>query len=147
MANSILKLALLILVSLCSIGNVSADMNITTFVEFLANDTTDEHEYLPWYTCGHFSRDLAKNGTIDNLSIGSAILGNHPRFAGCNNHVINYVYINDTIIFIEPQTDQLLTLDEVFFSWWYIRLYPDGTQVPTNWNCNLAYTLSYDDPV
>lgn len=115
------------------IPNVSA--NLTTFLE---EDKTNEHEYLPYYTCGHFSRDLAKNASECNLTIGSAILGNHPRFKGYNNHIVNYIMDNNIIVIIEPQTDNILYLNQTGYK--YYRLYTDGTQVPTYWKNNLAYT-------
>lgn len=77
--------------------DVNAETNMTELQTFLENDTTDEHEYLPWYSCGHFSRDLARNASEYNLTIGSVILGNHPVFRGYNNHIMNYVIDNDTI--------------------------------------------------
>lgn len=118
--------------------DVKAETNISELEEFLDIDKTDEHEYLPWYSCGHFSRDLARNATKHNLTIGSVILGNHPVFRGYDNHIMNYVMDNDTIILIEPQTDRMLTLDQTMHT--YYRLYPDGTQVPTYWRNNMAYT-------
>ena len=113
--------------------------------QFLINDTTDQHEFLPWYTCGHYSRDLARNASEHNLSIGSVILSNHPVFGGrWNSHIVNYVMVNETIVIIDPQTDSVFAMnpgmmfDGKFFT--YYRLYPDGTQVPSNWDCNLAHT-------
>ena len=118
--------------------DVRAETNITELQVFLEVDRTNEHEYLPWYTCGHFSRDLARNATEHNLTIGSVILGNHPVFKGHNNHIMNYAMDNDTIILIEPQTDRILALNQTMYT--YYRLYPDGTQVPTYWRNNMAYT-------
>lgn len=111
-------------------------------INFLEMDTTDENEYLPWYTCGHFARSLAHNSSEHNISIGAAILSNHPVFRGkWNSHILNYIEINESLYFIEPQTDNIMLLDEVFMMYRYIRLYPDGTQVPSNWDCNLAPTM------
>lgn len=114
-------------------------------IAFLEVDQTDTHEYLPWYTCGHYSRDLAKNASEYNLSIGSVILGNHPVFGdGYNSHIVNYVTIDDSIVIICPQTDSVFAMNPSMLfdgkSFKYYRLYPDGTQVPSNWACNLAHT-------
>ncbi len=123
------------------IYSVRAETNITELQDFLEVDTTDEHEYLPWYSCGHFTRDLAHNATEYNISLGGAICGNHPVFRGHQNHIINYIKINDTLYFIEPQTDQIMQLDEIFMQYRYVRLCPDGTQVPSNWAYNLAPSI------
>lgn len=111
---------------------------ITDIEQFLVNDTTDQHEYLPWYTCGHYARDLSINASKHNLTLGSMILGTHPRFRGYNNHLMNYIIENGTIWAIEPQTDQILQLNNTMYG--YYRLYSDGSQIPTYWKSNLAYT-------
>ena len=125
------------IMALLLIGTCSAEMS--EIKQFLANDTTDQHEYLPWYTCGHFSRDLARNATEHNISIGSVILSDHPVFGGkWNSHIMNYVIENRSIWVVEPQTDQILRLNDTMYQ--YYRLYPNGIQVPSNWDCNLAHT-------
>lgn len=113
--------------------------------QFLINDTTDTREHLEYYSCGHFTRDLARNASKQNLSIGSVILSNHPVFRGMwNSHIVNYVMVNETIVIIDPQTDSIfgmnpgMMFDGKFFK--YYRLYPDGTQVPSYWIHNLAHT-------
>ena len=123
-----------------SIGTANCDIN-----SFLEEDKTNEHEYLPWYTCGHYARDLARNASEYNLSIGSIMLSNHPVFRGkWNGHIVNYIMINDTIVIICPKTDGIYALNSglVFNgkSYKYYRLYSDGTQVPTYWKNNLAHT-------
>ena len=116
----------------------SSSANINEIQEFLENDTTDNNKYLSWYTCGHFSRELSYNASLQNITVGSVILGYHPTFRGYQNHIMNYIIINDTVVLIEPQTDQITCLNQTMYS--YYRLYPDGTQVPTNWRHNLAPT-------
>ena len=129
----------LIILLLFLIVPVSADTNMSELQTFLEVDKTDEHEYLPWYSCGHFSRDLVHNASEYNITLGSAILSNHPVFRGkWNSHIINYIKINGTLYFIEPYTDEIMELDIIFMQWKYVRLYPDGTQVPSYWDCNLA---------
>ena len=121
------------------INSARAETNITELQTFLEVDTTDQHEYLPWYSCGHFSRDLARNTTEHNLTMGSVMLSDHPVFRGkWNSHIMNYVVLNDSIWLIEPQTDYIMRLNDTMYQ--YYRLYPDGTQVPSNWDCNLAHT-------
>ena len=84
---------------------------------------------------------LARNASVSNISIGSAILGNHPVFRGYQNHIVNYIIINETLYFIEPQTDHIMQLDEIFMQYRFVRLYQDGTQVPSSWRYNLMPTL------
>ena len=105
---------------------------------FLKNDVTNRKPYLPYYTCGHYSRETAKNAAKENIILGSIIVGNHPTFQGYGNHIMNYIVVDNEIIVIEPQTDRLMTLKETRYK--YYRLYPDGTQVPTYWKNNLAHT-------
>ena len=137
----VISLLLVILIS----GFASAECNETIpqeIINFLEMDTTDENEHLPWYTCGHFTRSLAHNASEYNISMGAAILSDHPVFGGkWNSHIINYIDINGTVYFIEPQHDYIMKLDEVFMTYRFIRLYPGGTQVPSNWDCNLAPSL------
>ena len=128
-----------------SIASGEESTDLMKIEQFLINDTTNQHEYLPWYTCGHYSRDLARNASEHNLSIGSVILSNHPTFRGkWNSHTVNYIMVNGTIAIIDPQTDSIfgmnpgMMFDGKFFK--YYRLYSDGTQVPTYWNVNLAHT-------
>lgn len=126
-------------------GEVTNISDVEELVDFLEKDKTDKHKHVEWYSCGHFARDLSKNATKYNLSIGSAKLSNHPVFRGkYNSHDINYVYIKEKIIFIDPQTERLYQIHEIFSEWKYIRLYPDGTQIPSNWIYNLAPTISYN---
>ena len=134
-------IAISLLLALLISGIASAEVQLSDITTFLETDNTNEHEYLPWYTCGHYTRELAYNARDHNISMGAAILSNHPVFRGYHNHIINYIEIDDVLYFIEPQTDNIMLLDEIFIMYQYIRLYPDGSQVPTNWRCNLAPTL------
>lgn len=120
---------------------IQASGDLTKLYNFLNKDTTDKHKYTTWYTCGHFSRDLAKNASRQNITLGGAICGNHPAFRGHQNHIINYIKINDKLYFIEPQTDYIMQVDEIFVQYRFVRLYSDGTQVPSNWKHNLAPTI------
>ena len=133
----VISLLLTILIS----GIASAEVQILDITTFIEMDTTDENEYLPWYTCGHYTRELAYNARDHNISLGAAILSNHPVFSDYFSHIINYIEINNTLFFIYPQLDEIRTIEDVFSDYKYIRLYPDGTQVPSNWKQNLAPDL------
>lgn len=130
-----MKLVMMILILWCVTATpVSANLGA-----FLEEDATDQHEYLPWYTCGHFARDLARNASEHNISIGSVILGDSPVFRGYQNHIVNYVDINGSRYLIEPQTDEIYPMNQTMFR--YLRFYPDGIQVPTHWRGKLAHDL------
>lgn len=132
-----MKKYIIIILLLLLINPATAD-ELDNVISFLDSDQTDTHEYLPWYSCGHFARDLARNASEHNISIGGVILGNNPVFRGYNNHIMNYFIVNESIYIIEPQTDQIMNLNHTMFN--YYRLYPYGTQVPSNWAVNLAHT-------
>lgn len=107
-------------------------------IQFLEDDTTDENEWTQWYTSGHYARDLAKNASLHNISMGSVILGNKKMFRGYDNYIMNYVMIENVMVTINPENDRLLFLDQTPYK--YFRLYPDGTQVPSYWRANFAYS-------
>lgn len=111
--------------------------NLSELLIFLDEDKTNENEYMPWYTCGHFARDVSRNS--GELNIGSAILGNNSVFRGHNNHIINYVYIDDELLFIESQTDELYYA--TMSNYRYVRLYPDGIRVPSDWEDDLEHDI------
>ena len=114
-------------------------VSMESITSFLLEDKTDKGEHSEWYSCGHFSRDLARNASEQNISMGSVILSNHPVFRGMwNSHIMNYFIINDSIWIIEPQEDHIMRLNDTMYN--YYRLYPDGTQVPSYWKSNLAHT-------
>jgi hypothetical protein len=130
---SVTKIILIINIFIAFTIPVSANLT-----EFLTTDTTDQNEYLPYYTCGHFARELTHNAHKINKTMGSAILGDSPVFRGYNNHIVNYVFINGTLLFIEPQTDNIFKLKDIPYK--YIKLYPDGTQVPSQWIYNMQHS-------
>ena len=125
------------IVAFATINPACAETSFKELNQFIKNDTTDLNNYTQWYTCGHFARELAWNAEYNNMSLGSALLGNDRYFSGYDNHVLNYIIINDTYTFIDPQSDTYLSMTAVLFDYKYIRLYPDGTQVPSNWDTAL----------
>lgn len=131
---------LLIMGVVLFIGVIACDMALGAPLEdveaFLVNDTTDSHEWLPYYSCGHFARDLSRNASQLNISISSAILGNNPVLRGHSNHIVNYIIDNNTVYLIEPQTDEIFLLNQSGYR--FYRLYPNGDQVPSYWVHNFA---------
>ena len=98
---------------------------------FLAADTTDTHDRTPWYTCGHFSRDLAYNASKHNITLGGIILTNDIFGRSKNNHLMVYFIENNTIYTIESETDQILPLTDSLYTRY--RLYSDCSQMPSYW--------------
>lgn len=117
--------------------SVASGESIEDIEYFLANDTTDTHEWLPYYSCGHFARDLSRNATQHNITIGSVILSKSSVLNGkYRSHCVNYFTDNGTTYFIEPQTDEIYLLNQSIYP--YYRLYYNGDQVPSYWDGNMA---------
>ena len=140
----IYKIFYLFLVISIVMAPANAETSIIELQDFLGVDATDQNEWTLCHSCGHFTRELAHNSSEYNITLGAAILGNHPVFRGYQSHIVNYIKIDGILYFVEPQTDNIMLLEEVFMLYQYIRLYPDGTQVPSNWKHNLAPSLRYD---
>lgn len=119
---------------------------VTNIRAFLEEDTTDQNKWTPWYTSGHFARDLSRNASLHNIMIGSVILSDNQRFRGYDNYIVNYIILKDVLIgddpdllvIINPNNDYLGLIEETGLK--YFRLYPNGTQVPSYWSANFAPT-------
>lgn len=110
------------------------------YQEFLEQDKTDEGFYLDdtklnlTYTCGHFTRQLIKNATEQDIFLGSAILGTEKYFRGSNNHIVCYFTIDREYYFVESQTDDIFSSETAYnYGYKYVKLYEKGNQVPTYW--------------
>ena len=146
MIHTTIKLVLIMLAIIGTMNCVAAEEDVLEVLDFLYSDTTDSREYTKWrYDCGYFTRDLARNASMHNITLGGAILSNNPTFSRYNNHIINYFEANGELYFIAPQTDRLMDINTIFMDYKYIKLYPDGRQVPSRWNDDLDYTIADDD--
>ena len=122
---------------------------------FLNEDKTNEVAFSRGsgkieYTCGFYARQLSKNAIAYNLTIGSALLSNHPTMQGYENnknHGLNYFMIDGEYYFIEPQTDKIFDLNEVYngIGYRYVRFWSDGTMMPSHWRGNRAHDLDLGD--
>lgn len=122
-----------ILILLCLICSGITDQEIELRL-FLLNDATSERYYIDnEYTCGYFSRDLVSNASVEEIRIGTVLLGNYQSLNGTENHAMNYCIINDEVVIIEPQSDKLMTVDETGYD--YYLLFPVGMMVESNWTC------------
>lgn len=130
-------LTCLIIILTLTLPASAENVSLFELLDFLEEDKTDENERLPWYTCGHYARDVAKNS--GELNIGCAILSNHPTFRRYDNHLVNYVYIDNNLVFLDAETDFLYYAEMSDYR--YVRLYEDGTMVPSYWRYNMAHDI------
>ena len=122
-------------VGIASAGAVSSQIPPveTEFLDFLKNDKVDSQTYYPGYNCGDFAIELSENYYKEfNKPLGGILLSNNRYFSGYNNHAMNYLIVEGTIVLIEPQTDRLKTLGQVDYE--YYILYPDGRNMPNEWD-------------
>ena len=144
MSQTTTKIMMMSILMLITIP-LSTAVGINEIEDFLINDPTDRNEYTQLYTCGHFSRDLSYNASLLNLTIGAIAIteNNFPLIKGYCNHLINYFEVDGTLYFIEPQSDQIMTAEDVWNKGYnHGKLYPDGTQAPTNFRG--AMSATYD---
>lgn len=134
----------MILMGLAIIASAEEGNELSEIERFLEEDATNLNEWTTWYTCGHSARDLSRNASRNNISIGAIILGNHPRFLGYQNHITNYAIIDGRIAIIDVYSDQIYELNKGLWmndqQFQYYRLYPDGTQVPSFWKRGFTHT-------
>ena len=100
------------------------------------NDGTfnnDAHRSFDYYTYSGFSRDLAKNAKEYDIDMGAIIIrdtmavGIGTRYY----HAMNYCIIDEKFILVEPQTDEIFTLEDIkqspdFEGYKYISIYQNA---------------------
>ena len=75
----------------------------------------DQHRSLDYYTYSGFSRDLAQNAKEYDIDMGAISIrdtmavGIGTRY----NHAMNYCIIDEKFILVEPQTDEIFTLEDI----------------------------------
>jgi len=102
-------------------------------VDFLNEDKTNELEYTQSDNKKQivFAKQLSKNATEHNLSFGVIIFGKMGFIDIGDNYALNYFTSNEQMYFIDPVTDELITVCEVFdYGYGYGKLYPAGTNIP-----------------
>ncbi|MCL7474808.1 MAG: hypothetical protein M8352_02045 [ANME-2 cluster archaeon] len=115
-----------------------------TLKDFLKEDITDELSYSPdihrgadYLVCTGFSRDLAKNAREYGILMGAISLRDTMKVGEGTRyyHAMNYCIIDGKFILIEPQTDEVLTLESLkdsdYSVYKYISIYQDA-QMMTN---------------
>ena len=114
-------------------------------IDFLEADKLNEESYhvdphrgVDYYVCSGFVRDLAENAKEYDIDIG-AISIRDTMAVGIGTryyHAMNYCIIDENIILIEPQTDEIYTLEDIkqspdFEGYKYISIYQNA-QMMTN---------------
>ncbi len=93
----------------------------------------DDHRSLDYYTSSGFSRDLAKNAKEYDIDMGAISIrdtmavGIGTRY----NYAMNYCIKDEKFILVEPQTDEIFTLEDIkqspdFEDYKYISIYQDA---------------------
>ena len=124
-----------VLVSLHTIHEpipIVIDDSIQKIMDFLIEDTTNEMVYTQQENKKYiyFTKQLSKNASEHNLSIGVILLGNMGFIAQEDNYALNYFYLNDQLYFIDPVTDEIITVCETFdYGYLYGKLYPDESML------------------
>lgn len=85
---------------------ISEDNDITFLEKFLRFDTTNENKYIEnIYMCRNFALDLQQNYSLyGNMMVMLCDKG--------KEHFVNIIEINETLYVIDPQTDNIFTLDK-----------------------------------
>jgi len=109
-------------------------------IDFLNVDTVDEeslyedpHRGVEYYVCSGFSRDIAKNAKEYNIDMG-AISIRDTMAVGIGTryyHAMNYCIIDEKFILVEPQTDEIYTLEDIkqspdYDGYKYISIYQNA---------------------
>ena len=128
---------ILLLISQASAWTIIRQKEVSDISElelwnFLAIDQTDQIKYTEYFQCGHFARRLAINASYYNITLGGVTLSTNNNFMDYDNHAINYVYINGSIVFIRPQSDKYGNYSSLL-PYKYYRLYPNGKYTPSRW--------------
>lgn len=113
-------------------------------LNFLKQDTTSELSYYPdphrgveYFVCTGYVRDLAKNANEYGIKMGGISLRNTMAIGAGTQyyHAMNYCIIDGQFLIIEPQSDEIFTLESLKNSdynvYKYITIFQDA-QMMTN---------------
>lgn len=89
-------------------------------LQFLVEDKTDEHEYIPdKYVCWDFAMDLVNNAKKRHIQAGFVMI---EYYGGGGHSVVAFNTTDKGIVFVEPQEDTFVTLcDNCFYYAWQIK--------------------------
>ena len=109
-------------------------------IDFLEADKLNEESYhedthrgVDYYVCSGFSRDLAQSAKEYDIDMG-AISIRDTMAVGIGTqyyHAMNYCIIDEKFILVEPQTDEIFTLEDIkqspdFEGYKYISIYQNA---------------------
>ena len=113
-----MKKLIILLFILCSISFASGSINPLNPTEplhhFLRNDTTNMHEWEQNFNCCEFSEQLENNLTEHGFVCGIADLIYKHEVDGFRGHQICYVVIDGSVYFVEPQSDEIFEIEEMY---------------------------------
>lgn len=96
------------------------DPTFREMLDFLAKDQTDKKEYSETYLCFHFTADVKQNAFKGGYRCGFVYI----EFAFGSHAIVCFNTTDRGIIFIEPQTDEIV---QVVVGKFYERIYSAGT--------------------
>ena len=110
------------------------------------NYVLDEHRGKDYFVCCGFTREFGERANDVGWKVGGISLRDHEHVAAHKcYHAMNYIVIDNKFIIIEPQTDQISYLNEVYMGqckYRYITIFPDA-QMMTNFG-NHKETIDID---
>jgi len=109
------------------------DESMQKIIDFLIEDTTNEMVYTQQDNKKYiyFTKQLSKNASEQNLSFGVILLSKMGFIDPLDNYALNYFYLKNQLYFIDPVTDEIITVCEPFdYGYGYGKLYPDESALP-----------------
>lgn len=96
---------LLLFLLLSPVSNLSD----TELFYFLESDSTDMLVYNETFDCTLFTYTLINNAHKENINMGGLLMFN----SSLRGHVMAYVYVDGIPMYIESQTDDIFTFNQV----------------------------------
>lgn len=109
--------------------NNNTPSKLQTIIDFLALDNTNKQENTIYHRCSDFSNELRANASKQNIEIYSLIVWNEDQIG----HTLNFIIVDNTFYIIEPQNDEIVTLEEYKTAggYRYLKMYTSYNNVPT----------------
>lgn len=108
------------------------DESMQKIVDFLSEEKTDEMVYTQQANENNIysTKYLSRNAIQYNLSIGIILLSDSQIISQSDIYALNYFYLDNQIYFINPTTDEIMTVCEIFdYGYGYGKLYPDESKL------------------
>lgn len=101
---------------------------------FIMNDTTNQGEYIPGYSCGYFALDLATNASKHNISVQLLEVSYNPTFEPNSHGMVCFEADGRTWV-VEPQDDKIVALSKIEYP--YYRMYDVDPEGLADWNSRI----------